>query len=660
MTRSPLVLLLLALTACTASNGAALSSRPPPSPLRKLGAVHAPSFPDWLTWLNTDRPLKLNEDLKGRVVLLDFFTYCCINCMHTLPDLAALEERFAGEPFQVIGVHSGKFDEEKDASRIREAIGRYGIHHPVVVDSDFDVWHAYAVSGWPTLVLVDAEGYVVAQASGEPDRAGLERAIAALLKDAKTRGVAAAGPPTFRRPAEADTGPLSYPGKVAALDGGRVAVADSGHHRVLVLKTDGTLVAQVGSGLEGFSDGALDTASFRRPQGIAGRGDVLYVADTENHAIRKVDLKAGLVTTVAGTGRKGTRPQPPDTPPTQTDLRSPWDLAWVGDGLYIAMAGSHQLWRLDTAKPKLEVVAGSGREEILDGKGDEAALAQPSGLASDGKTLFFADSEVSAVRAFDLQSQAVKTLVGEGLFAFGDQDGGAAWARFQHPLGVTLLGGNVYVADTYNNKIRALALAERHVSSVTTDKQALAEPGGLAAVDGRLLVADTNHHRLVWVDPKSGALSPFELKGVTAPAVRGVAERRTAPLGASEVTRLGSGQAAEGEHTLVLTVDLPEGYDFTEGAPTRVRLEVSGANGLAPAGEPTTRQEGRTLVVRAPLRVPGGAGGEVAFDAALYYCGERKSVCLVDRRRLTYALTATAAPTPSETSVHYRPPAAPR
>src|SRR5215471_1254243 len=130
------------------------------------GKVNAPDFPEGLEWLNTDHPISL-RDLKGQVVLLDFWTYCCINCMHVFPDLHALEEKYKDQPVVVIGVHSGKFDQEKDVDHIRQAILRHNINHPVAVDSQFKIWNSYGVQSWPTLILIDLEGNAVAGWSGE-------------------------------------------------------------------------------------------------------------------------------------------------------------------------------------------------------------------------------------------------------------------------------------------------------------------------------------------------------------------------------------------------------------------------------------------------------------------------------------------------------------
>ncbi len=158
----------------------------------------------------------------------------------------------------------------------------------------------------------------------------------------------------------------------------------------------------IGSGEEGFVDGEYDKAQFNRPQGMCLDGDTLYVADTENHAIRAVDLKEAQVTTIAGIGTQARSMSAPGAsgPAKTTPLVSPWDVIQLpGDkSLYIAMAGPHQIWKLDPSRETISVFAGSGVENITDGTAVSANFAQPSGLATDGENLFVADSEVSGVR----------------------------------------------------------------------------------------------------------------------------------------------------------------------------------------------------------------------------------------------------------------------
>ena len=610
------------------------------------GHPRAPDLDRVGTWLGTDRPLLLRGALKGRVVLLDFWTSGCVNCLHALPVYRALEERFRGQPFQVVGIHSGKFDAEKEVSAVAEAMARHGIDHPVGTDSDLVVWDQYAIHGWPTSVLVDARGYAVAWFRGEPKLATLTAWVQAALEDGRARGVLASGPAEFRRPPVGDTGPLAFPGKVLALSGGGLAVADSGHHRLLRLDGSGRLVLTVGSGLEGFSDGPADTASFRAPQGLAERDGALYVADTGNHAVRRVDLGTGRVETIAGNGRKAEGAIQPAADGRSTALRSPWGLTFLGDTLWIAMAGSHQLFRLDVRTGALSAGAGNGREGLDDGPLLEATFAQPSGLATDGQVLYVADSEASALRRVDPRAGTVKTLAGEGLFEFGLRDGPLAKARFQHPLGLALADGVLWVSDTFNGAIRRVTLADGQVSTVA---RGLAQPGGITVAAGRLLVADTDHHRLVTVTPGTGALAPLTLTGLTPPSVRGMVERPVLATRALPVQHLEDAAVATAGAAVELEVRLPEGHTFTAGAPQRVELSVAGR-----ASPVQLEVSGAVLRARAAissLKTP----SEAVYSVSLYYCRDGQgAICLVDRRRLvTRLVPAEAGPTAA--TVHYRP-----
>src|SRR5919202_3481011 len=447
---------------------------------RKEGRVRAPELEGGRGWLNTDRPLSI-AGLRGKVVLLDFWTYGCVNCMHVIPDLRRLEEKYAKE-LVVVGVHSAKFENEKETENIRRIILRYGIEHPVVNDADFRIWHAYSVNAWPTLVLIDPAGYVVGQAAGEGHYEALDKAIGQLVQEARKRGTRDTHPLKLAlERAKVGDLPLAFPGKVLADErGDRLFVADSNHNRVVVARLDGTLLDTIGTGERGAKDGAFGQASFYRPQGLALDGETLYVADTENHLIRRVDLKARAVETVAGTGAQlldlGVR----GGPARSTPISSPWDLALAGRALYIAMAGPHQIWRLDLDRQELSVFAGTGREAREDGPRDEAGFEQPSGLATDGRVLYVADAESNTVRAVSLEGDAraqletdaatlrnaslssstpadeVQTLAGGDLFDFGDRDGAGDDVRLQHPLGLALYRNQLFIADTYNHKIKLL------------------------------------------------------------------------------------------------------------------------------------------------------------------------------------------------------------
>jgi DNA-binding beta-propeller fold protein YncE len=467
--------------------------------------IHAPELAGAVDWLNVPAPLSLAA-LRGKVVLLDFWTYGCINCMHILPALRRLEEKYRRE-LVVIGVHSAKFANERKSENIAHVLVRYDIDHPVANDARFEIWRAYGARAWPTLVLVDPEGYVVASASGEGTTDAFDRAIAAVIQVFDARGLIDRTPiASSPERARLATSTLAFPGKVIVDErASRLFIADSNHHRILEADLDGRITRVIGSGAAGFANGAFAAASFYRPQGLALDGNTLYVADSENHAVRAADLATGRVTTTAGTGRQAAWGAA-GGPARETALNSPWDVALWRGRLVVAMAGAHQIWVIDRADGLARPFAGSGREARQDGPARDSAFAQPSGLAVSGDTIFVADSESNIIRAVD-EAGTVRTIAGGDLFEFGDRDDVGDRARFQHPLGVAWLDGRLFVADTYNHKVRTVDPATGAVrtfagtgeSGFVDDARAAArfyEPGGLAAAAGALYVADTNNHAI--------------------------------------------------------------------------------------------------------------------------------------------------------------------
>ncbi|MFQ5845543.1 MAG: thioredoxin-like domain-containing protein, partial [Planctomycetota bacterium] len=335
--------------------------------------VPAPDFGGGHEWLNVSRPLTLSKDLKGKIVVLDFWTYCCINCLHVLPDLAYLERKYAGRPVAVVGCHSAKFENEAERRNIREAVLRHGIEHPVVVDRSFAIWRSFGARAWPTIALVGPEGQLLGMLSGEGNRERLDVFVEEALAYYGPRKVLSDDPLPIRLERDAfEPGDLAYPGKVL-FHGGALYVADTNHNRVLALSPAGGFLWSAGSGAIGLVDGAPDRARFFHPQGLWVHGGALFVADTENHAVRRIDLETRRVTTVAGPGR-----------PREVSLSSPWDLLVHEGFLYVAMAGTHQIWRMELPAGKIGPWAGSGAEARLDAAGTGGALAQPSGLAGDG------------------------------------------------------------------------------------------------------------------------------------------------------------------------------------------------------------------------------------------------------------------------------------
>ncbi|MFO0813063.1 MAG: thioredoxin-like domain-containing protein [Gemmatales bacterium] len=533
-----------------------------------------------IAWLNTAGPLKL-ADLRGKVVILDFWTFCCINCIHILPDLEKLEKKYPNE-LVVIGVHSAKFNAEKETKNIREAILRYHIEHPVVNDANHKIWNAYGVRSWPTFWVIDPEGNLVGQTAGEGKLDLLDAVVAKQIEKHRQKKTLNTTP--LRMALERDKvrgvaseSPLNYPGKIFA-DRQRLFIADSSNHRIVITDLQGKKLDVAGTGVAGNAEGSFEKAQFNDPQGMALKGDLLYVADRKNHQIKALDLKKRTVTSVAGVGMQG---RSNGGPARLTPLNSPWDLCLVRDQLYIAMAGHHQLWRLDLTHDLIGPFAGNGAEDLVDGTHMSCSFAQPSGLATDGNWLFVADSEVSAIRAASLgNSNQVQTLLGKGLFDFGDKDGAGPVVRLQHCLGVSMWNSNIVIADTYNNKLKVLEPISRQVLTLVGDGKPgnsdqpprFNEPAGIHVVGDTAYVADTNNHLIRVVDLKKRTVQTLKITGLKSPTVD-MAQKpsfRNVVNVAWENTKL----PAAGNVTLEFQVMVPAGSKVDPASPLVYLVEA--------------------------------------------------------------------------------------
>ncbi|MFD5397137.1 NHL domain-containing thioredoxin family protein [Streptomyces sp. NPDC127097] len=455
--------------------------------------VRAPELTGKGGWLNTGNKDLTLSDLRGRIVVLDFWTFCCVNCLHVLDELRELEERHR-DTVVIIGVHSPKFVHEAEHQAVVDAVERYGVEHPVLDDPELTTWKQYAVRAWPTLVVIDPEGYVVAQHAGEGHAHAIEKLVEELEAEHEAKGTLHRGDGPYVPP-EPVASDLRFPGKAIRLPGGSFLVSDTTRHQLVELAADGEQVLRrIGTGERGLTED-----SFNEPQGLALLPDGrVAVADTVNHAIRVLDPDSGALETVAGTGKQWWQGSPTSGPAREVDLSSPWDLAWWQDRLWIAMAGVHQLWTYDPAAGTVEVAAGTTNEGLVDGPAAEAWFAQPSGLAAAGDRLWIADSETSAVRWVEPaeagDGYVIRTAVGTGLFDFGHRDGAAGQALLQHPLGVTALpDGSVAIADTYNHALRRFDPASGEVTTLAKD---LREPSDAVLVDGDLVVVESARHRL--------------------------------------------------------------------------------------------------------------------------------------------------------------------
>jgi DNA-binding beta-propeller fold protein YncE len=609
-------------------------------------------FEGAVAWINSAGPIRLKE-LRGKVVLLDFWTYCCINCHHILPDLEKLEEKYKNE-LVVIGVHTPKFFAEQDTANIRQKVREYRIKHPVISDANMEIWNRFGVQSWPTLVLLDTEGNPVGKVAGEGHYAVLDRAIAGLVSRARANKTLDETPVKFFPENEKpDDTPLLYPGKVLAdAASERLFIADTGHNRIVMTDLAGKNATVIGGGGTGFTDGPFEKAEFNRPQGMVLVGETLYVADTENHAIRAVDLKAKTVSTVAGTGQQSRLDQRQWVvgPGKSTALSSPWDLAHVPNtkSIYVAMAGTHQIWRYDPETGKVGNYAGNGLENCVDGDLRTASFAQPSGIATDGQHLYVADSEASAVRSISGTTRRVTTLAGthdlpngQSLFAFGDKDGPGDAARFQHCLGVAYADGKLYVADTYNNKVRVIdpktgvvkTLAGTGERGDSAQPAGFYQPGGLSVAGSKLYVADTNNQQIRVIDLGSGTVTSLKIEGLKSPTPPA---RRPAFPNAAKAT-LASAKVAPGKDiALDVTLPIAAGFKLNTQSPMPYLVE-SPKEGLVSYsdGFPTTGQRldppSKHFVVKVPLAKEAKEGdtAELKLSVQAFVCNEGSNFCTI-------------------------------
>ncbi|SMH71521.1 thioredoxin-like domain-containing protein [Candidatus Nitrosotalea okcheonensis] len=484
----------------------------------------APEFPPEFNWVNTKEPLSL-EKLRGHVIVLDFWTYCCINCMHTLPILAELEKKYSDMPVVFIGVHSAKFFNEQDRKNIEQAVARYEISHPVLVDEKMAVWNKFGINGWPTIAIIDPNGILVYRQSGEGQKEMIEDTIDVILEKHERSHTLAREPIKIAKTIKKSSATLSFPGKIS-VSKDMIAISDSNHNRVIVTDLSGKVLHIIGSGKIGLEDGKFTDAAFFRPQGVVWKDDFIFVADTENHALRKIDLQNNHVTTLVGTGKQGPW-RSSGGRGKEVSISSPWDVAVKDDLVFIAMAGNHQIWVYDINTDLTKPFAGNGQEDIIDGNRMQAHLAQPSGIFIHDDTIYFVDSETSSVREIDLKTQYVRTIAGHGLFAFGYKDGKISESLFQHSLGLCVTTNKIFVADTYNSSIRVIDQKNDSVMTLigkqgmsttcrlddpSCDTLELYEPSDVKWYQDKLYIADTNNHIIRVYDLMTNILETLDIQ----------------------------------------------------------------------------------------------------------------------------------------------------
>ena len=615
------------------------------------GDLVAPEFPAGLDWINVDNPLTM-QGLLGKIVIFDFWTYGCINCLHVIPVLEQVEKKFADEVV-VIGVHSAKFENEGQTENLRQIVQRYGIHHPVINDKDFEVWGDYDARAWPTIAIVNPRGNWLIRQSGEIPFETFDTYLSGMINyfDSLDEDVIDRTPLELALEGAGDPGTaLLYPGKVLADEASnRLFIADSSHNRIIVATLDGREVLDViGTSGRGWNDGNFDSATFDKPQGMALDGDLLYIADVNNHAIRLADLATRTVSTIAGNGIMGRQRIQfgvPIADPLSVSLRSPWDLEFDDDGtLHVAMAGTHQLYIYQPDSGQLYPSVGNGREANLnDVSLANSELAQPSGLyyAGDGK-LYFADSESSTIRLADFENDMVTVVSGttaNHLFQFGDVDGALGDNRLQHALDVQgAPSGDLYIADTYNSRIKVIRAGDTATDTAfglgglggyadgDTAVAEFDEPGGLSYANGALYVADTNNHVIRTIDLDAGLVDTLEFSNPEAlvidPEAVTILGGNTAD---SKVVQLDTQDVATGEGTISLSLSLPEDFKINPLINSKMNF-VTNPEVVSVAGSVSILEKR----VHIPVTF---AAGEDEFNAelTLYYCRDgAEGLCYIE------------------------------
>ena len=547
-------------------------------------------------WLNTSKPLTA-DDLKGRVILVDFWTFCCINCIHVIPELKDIEHKF-GHKITVIGVHSAKFTNEKDSENIRQAILRYGIEHPVVNDGNFGIWQQFGVRAWPTLLLIGADGRIKNSYSGEGNKAEIIDDIEAQLDKGNYREDAL---PIALEKDKAPASLLKFPSKLAA---GKLAnedvlfITNNGSNEILAVNKSGEV-------LEKYS------GNFEQPQGILYSENKLYVADTGNHQLKAIDLTTKKVETLAGTGERGSY-SPPRGSATSTDLSSPWDLAFYpnAETIAIANAGSHQIWSYNIKSKELKIVAGNGREFIDDGSYPRNSLSQTSGLSTLGDKLYFVDSETSSLRV--LENGEVKTLIGTGLFDFGYKEGKQGQALMQHPLGLLAKGDSVLIADSYNHSIRKYDIKTGELKNLFGNgkRGELNEPNDIKEFAGATYIADTNANKILKIE--GDKLVEFKIREKQAEAK---------PEKADDLPNLIKSDAIEvSKNALSLGLKFKPNWKINELAPTYLRLFHK---------QKLVSEFDKTALMQR-IQLGKLENGEYLLQGTVYYCeGKQGSECLL-------------------------------
>ncbi|GIY70286.1 NHL repeat-containing protein 2 [Caerostris extrusa] len=579
--------------------------------LRSPRSLKIENFGEGLEWINS-KLLALDDELLNKVLVFDFFTYCCINCEHALPFVQNVEQEFKeNHELAVIGVHSPKFPNEKALDNVKNAVLRNKIEHPVINDSENYLWNKLGIYCWPTVLITSPAHHVLFYLVGEVQIEKLLYLCHQTLNYFTTNYTLLNTSPLPLKLTEESikSSSLLYPSGIST-HGTSVIVSDTGHNRLLLLSSGGKVQDVIGCGSPGFKDGSFIDCSFNRPQGTTWwKANFIFVADTGNNCIRMVDLKGKKVCTVFNGNDKFLKSEETSV----LNFASPWDVC-IGpkldsnmeelNVLYIAVAGSHQIWAMhlddilisSEEYSSLECVpfAGNGTEECRNNTYKmKAGFAQPSGVAYSELCpgmLFIADSESSTIRSISLINGSVKTVVGGGLdpknlFQYGDKDGSGLDVKLQHPLGICVMEeSKIFIADTYNHKIKLINdkkrechtfagkgfLADNSVPNCEFD-----EPSAIcySSQEKCLFVADTNNHTIKIIVPESKTIKTMPIIFPDASCVDSPCNKHISYKDDSNYRKIKLSFGG----TIMCSFKLIEpGISLTEGAPQLWNISVKG------------------------------------------------------------------------------------
>ncbi|MGE8226587.1 MAG: hypothetical protein ACN6RK_12465 [Stenotrophomonas sp.] len=463
-------------------------------------------LPTSAIWLNA-APATL-QDMRGRPLVLAFVNGASVWCMQRVAEVMRWQARNPGR-VQLLVVQVPRFEFEREPQHALKLLRRQGVNAPIVLDAQWDAWRKFDVQSWPTLLMLDAYGQERERLVGAAG--DLERALGSL-SEGVMRPLDDDGDSIRELNAEPRL-PLLFPaGLVATAD--RLYVADTGHHRVLECTHEGRVLRQFGLGSADLINGGVGEAAFNRPQGLALVREILYVADTGNHALRSINLISGQVDTLCGNGRAGDPRAGVLAQPWDSPLNYPAAVAVADNQVHIAMAGDNHIWSYDLGTRELRWRAGAGAVEVRDGSGHLAAFAQPSSLVAVQQTLYVCDALGSAIRSVQLRGDLVQTLVGQGPWESGNVDGPRQRACLQYPLALAMGPDSplLWIADAGNGSLRSLRLGGGDLSTVNLPRR-LHGPAALAVAAGAIWIAEADAHAVLRFDPLSGELSEVPIEG---------------------------------------------------------------------------------------------------------------------------------------------------